>query len=130
MKQELKNLLHRLLWSIIKNGEAGVSNAIMDVDVDDAEYEFDYLLTALTELRHLEDGEEVDFDNVIEALDNCIWPLKSAKAKAKEILDYGYYRALEDFSDDDNYREKKKELYPMYHPSDELLDELVELLEK
>lgn len=129
MKKELKDLLHRLLWSIIKNGEAGVSNAIMDVDVDDAEYEFDYLLTALTELRHLEDGEEVDIESVVEALDNCICFPKSFKAAAKEILDYGYCRALEDFSYDDNYREKKKELYPMYHPNDELLDELVELLE-
>lgn len=129
MKKELKDLLHRLLWSIIKNGQAGVNNAIMDVDADDAEYEFDYLLTALTELKHLEKGEEVDFECVEEALDCCIWRAKSTKEKAKAILDYGYCRALEDFYGQDK-EVKSEELYPMYYPSDELLDELVGLLEK
>lgn len=129
MKKELKDLLHRLLWSIIKNGEAGVSNAIIDADIDDAEYEFDYLLMALTELKHLEKGEEVDFGNVREALDYCIWHEKSIKDKAETILDYGYCRALEDFYGQDK-EVKSEELHPMYYPSDELLDELVELLEE
>jgi hypothetical protein len=129
MKKELKDLLHRLLWSIIKDGEAGVSNAIEGADVLDAEYESNYLLTALGELKHLEMGEEVDFECVEEALNYCIWREKSIKVKAKEILDYGCCRALEDFYGQEK-EEKSKELYPMYHPNDELLDELVELLEK
>lgn len=129
MKKELKDLLQVLLWSIIKNGSAGVNNASIDVDVDKAEYEFDYLLTALTELKHLEKGEDVDFERVEEALDYCIWHEKSIKDKAETILDYGYCRALEDFYGQEK-EEKSEELYPMYYPSDELLDELVELLEK
>lgn len=128
MKKELKNLLHRLLWSISKNGEAGINNAIVDVDVDDAEYEFDYLIKALTELKHLENGEEVNFRNVRKALDCCISSNGIIKDKVKAILDYGYHCALDDFYGEDKYKVKSKELDSMYHPSDELLDEFINLM--
>lgn len=130
MSEEVKGLLHRLLWSISENGEAGVTDGIGDMMLDMAEYEFNYLMLALREMEHINKGEEVDFDNVREALDCCISRNISIKDKAKAILDYGYNRALADFDGDGNYREKKKELDPMYHPSDELLNELVSLLEK
>lgn len=128
MSEEVKGLLHRLLWSISENGEAGVTDGIGEMMLDTAEYEFNYLMLALREMEHINKGEEVDFDNVREALDRCISRNMSIKDKAKAILDYGHCRALSDFFGDANYREKKKELDSMYHPSDELLDELIELI--
>lgn len=131
MKQEIKNLLHRLLWSVMQNGLAGVHNAFMDKKAENAEYEFDYALDAMKELSHLEKGEKVDFKKVVDAIDASM-PYKGyedIKDKITGILDYGYIRALEDFGDTEEKKEKEIELGKMYHPSDELMNELVEILE-
>lgn len=118
MKKELKDLLHILLLCIIKNGEIGINNAIVDVDVDFAEYEFDYLLMALTELKHLENGEEVDFKNVKDALRHCNRDASCTKEDIKCTIEW--YKDGVDYETTD---------YHEYDPSDEILDELVELFE-
>ncbi len=130
MKQEIKNLLHRLLWSIVKDSQAGIYNAFKDEDVDEAEYQFEYGLDALKELKHLNNGEEVDFKNIAMALESAIPSAKDTKERIKAMLDYGFSMAKNDFAEDELEDGKLEELKEMYYPSDELLDELVVLLKK
>ena len=115
MKKELKDLLHILLEGIIANCKAGINNAIMDFDIEGVDFYSNYLTIALPELKHLKYDEEVDFFYVNKALDSWIWDAKSPKEKIKNIIEW--YNQTDDLSGE-------------YHPSDELLDELVELLEK
>lgn len=120
MKKELKDLLHVLLLCIIKNGENSINNGIGNIvvaihrDVDFAEHVFDYMLTALTEFKHLKNGEKVDFKNVKDALNHCMKNARCTKQNAKKIIKW--YKAYVGYAE--------------YEPSDELLDELVELLKK
>lgn len=134
MKEEIKNLLHRLLWSIMKDSQAGIYNAFNDEDVDEAQYQFDYGLDALTELKHLKNGEEVDFKNIADALEAAIPSANNVKDRITDMLDYGFSREkdnLIDFTEDELENGNiVKEIYEIYHPSDELIDGLVEILSK
>ena len=117
MKKELKDLLQVLLQSIITSGKVGINNTIMDVDVDAVDYYYNYLIIALTELKHLKDGEEVDFENVKDAYCDCMGMGcdKVTKADVKYLIEW--YNHTDDGSGE-------------YHPSDEILNELVNLIEK
>lgn len=133
MKEEIKNLLNRLLWSIMKDSQAGIYNAFNDEDVDEAQYQFDYGLYALTELKHLNNGEKVDFENISMALESAIPNEDNLKDRIKVMLDYGFSKEkdnLIDFTKDELENGIVKETYELYHPSDELIDELVELFNK
>ena len=127
LSKEVQGLLFRMLWSIMKNGEMGISNDIFDANADDAEYQFDYLVMAMRELANLRQSEEVDFDNVREALNCCIPRKESIKDKVSDILYFGLQQDLKELTDND--AEYEKELKEMYNPSDELLSELAELIE-
>ena len=113
MKKELKNLLQRLLEGIIANCKAGINNAIMDFDTEAVDFYSNYLITALDELKNLEYDEEVDFENVREALDSWIWDAKSPQKNIKSIIEW--YNETDEYSGE-------------YCPSDELVDELVKLM--
>jgi len=127
LSKEVQGLLFRMLWSIMKNGEMGISDDIFDANADDAEYQFDYLVMAMRELANLRQSEEVDFDNVREALNCCIPRKESIKDKVSDILYFGLQQDLKELTDND--AEYEKELKEMYNPSDELLSELAELIE-
>ena len=131
MRQEVKNLLHRLLWSIVENGKAGISNAFQDLNEVMAELEFDYAIRALKELKNLEEGRNVNFNNVAGALDDCTEGCgdDTTKEKIETMLDYGYSVAIKDFSDLEERRDKEKELKEMYYPCDELVSELAKLID-
>ena len=133
MTKEVKGLLQRLLWSIVKNGEAGIWNAFQDLNVENAEYEFEYAIAALQELKNLENGDEIDWNSIDCALDISAKGsgATSLKDKIKVMLDYGYSKAKGDFEEEDweDYEERKakeKELKSMYYPDDALISELVE----
>ena len=133
MKEEIKNLLHRLLWSIVESGKAGINNAIQESSIEEviaeAKYEFNYTIKALKELKKLEKGNPVCAKNIKDAMMCSIRHPVDTDELIWSHLDFGFSKAKEDFTDEELTKEKLHELYQMYHPSDELMNELVEMLD-
>ncbi len=130
MKQSTM-LVIRLLKALKNSAEAGLHNA---VNVAPGKFCIDYLdeaidefRTAAVNLQRLYGGsvDDVNFEKIKRLLKSETHE-ETLEEQIKVMLDYGYTVALQNFTKKE--REEKKEwLFNSYHPSDELLNELVEL---
>lgn len=130
MKQSTM-LVIRLLKALKNSAEAGLHNAVEvapgKFSVDEFDEQIDVFRTAVVNLQRLYSGsvDDVNFEKIKRLLKSETHE-EEIDEQIKVILDYGYTVVLEDLTKKE--REEKKEwLYNAYHPSDELLNELVEL---
>ena len=130
MKQSTM-LVIRLLKALEKSAEEGLHNAVKVAPgkfcIDYLDEAIDEFRTAVVNLQRLYGGsvDDVNFEKIKRLLKSETHE-ETLEEQIKEMLDYGYTVVLGDFTKKE--REKKKEwLYNAYHPSDELLHELVEL---
>lgn len=125
-------LVIRLLKALKKSAEAGLHNAVNiapgKFSVDEFDEQIDVFRTAVVNLQRLYSGsvDDVNFEKIKRLLKSETHE-ETLDEQIKAMLDYGYSRALEDFEDPEERRKKEIELAKMYYPSDELLNELVEL---
>lgn len=131
MKQSTM-LVIRLLKALKNSAEAGLHNAVNvppgKFSVDEFDEQIDVFRTAVVNLQRLYSGsvDDVNFEKIKRLLKSETHE-ETLNEQIKVMLDYGYSRALEDFEDPEEKRKKEIELAKMYHPSNELLNELVEL---
>ena len=131
MKQSTM-LVIRLLKALKNSAEAGLHNAVNiapgKFSVDEFDEQIDVFRTAVINLQRLYSGsvDDVNFEKIKRLLKSETHE-ETLDEQIKVMLDYGYSRALEVFEDPEEKRKKEIELAKMYHPSDELLNELVEL---
>lgn len=131
MKQSTM-LVIRLLKALKKSAEACLHNAVNvapgKFSVDEFDEQIDVFRTAVVNLQRLYSGsvDDVNFEKIKRLLKSETHE-ETLDEQIKAMLDYGYSRALEDFEDPEERRKKEIELAKMYYPSDELLNELVEL---
>lgn len=131
MKQSTM-LVIRLLKALRGSAEACLHNAVNvapgKFSVDEFDEQIDVFRTAVVNLQRLYSGsvDDVNFEKIKRLLKSETHE-ETLVEQIKAMLDYGYSRALEDFEDPEEKRKKEIELAKMYYPSDELLNELVEL---
>ena len=132
--KESTMLVVRLLKALKKSAEAGLHNTTEsppgEFNVDDFEEQIDVFRTAVVNLQRLYSGsvDDVNFGKIKKILESETYE-KTLEEQIKVMLDYGYTVILQDFTEEER-KEKKQWLHNAYHPSDELLDELVELFNK
>lgn len=129
-------LVIRLLKALKKSAEAGLHNAQNvapdKFSVDEFNERMDAFRTAVVNLQLLYSGnvDDVNFEKIKRLLKSETHE-EELDEQIKVMLDYGYTVKLQDFTEEERRkfsgRKSFLQLYNAYHPSDELLNELVEI---
>jgi len=129
-------LFMRLLKALKKSAEAGLHNAqnvaIDKFSVDEFNERMDVFRTAVVNLQRFYRGnvDDVNIEKIKRLLESETHE-EELDGQIKVMLDYGYTVKLQDFTEEERRKFSGRkyflQLYNAYHPSDELLNELVEI---